>query len=971
MKSPLSKHRRYRTVAIFVLVVALLLLGANITEAVPVAPLVVKLSQPDGSVFMAIPFGDEWYHGYEYGDYTIVKNESDGYWYFAAHAPDGRLLPSGQKVGIDQPLDLSPNLRDQSRQYQQPTHTLPRAQTISSWPGATGSQPVLIILADFSPSQSLGTTATEWSTSFFDHTPGAKSVKNFYEQASYGQFTLIPAEETRGIANDGVIEVTLSYPHPGTNGDNRQITKDALTAANPYINYAAYDLDNNNAVSVTELHLIVIPRGFETSFGGTEGACSPSVWGHRWSLYESVPAPTLDGVTVADDGGGGGYMQFGEWHETTGAGCSGASGNMATIGIMAHELGHDINWPDLYDTDGSSSGVGNWSIMATGSWGSENGEPVGTTPSLPDPFSKAYQGWLSPIQINSNTNNISIPNSAENPTVYQLLDNPNGIDWEFGATSGVGEYFLVENRQQVGFDAGLERIASNADGCLIWHIDESRTSSNSNNDNESRKHVDVEEANGTQDMDTASNRGDNGDPWPGSSNNSTFASSSVPNSDLYDGSASNVTISNISSDTGGECTVDFILTSFQPPAINVSPAAVVATTMSGAQTTATVTLHNAGEVDLNWFVGGNNFSSASLTAMASLSEGFDDTASLPDWVSQNNSDVAGTTDWFQGNSQVFSAHSGSSDSYIGANHNNTSGSQISNWLMTPELDFLENSRLSFWTRTTSGSAWPDRIQVWVSTSGASTDVGSTPSSTGDFTNVVLDINENLAVGGYPETWTEYSLDLSAHSGQSGRVAFRYYVPTSAGPTGVNSNYIGLDTVEYTSCSGVSEISWFSIDSSSGAISPASSTDIEISFDSTGLAEDTYSAVLCIDSNDPSSPRVQLPVSLIVEPCVAPAAVSDLELDREGEDIQLEWTDTGADLYEIHVTENDPYFSPNGVTLVGSTAETTYDLSEVALSESVVTYALVAVNVCGATSAAAAKLAEFNFALQPGSTALSR
>ena len=55
---------------------------------------------------------------------------------------------------------------------------------------------------------------------------------------------------------------------------------------------------------------------------------------------------------------------------------------MATIGIMAHEFGHDINWPDLYDVDGTSEGIGEFSLMSGGSWGQspDDGSLAGDSP---------------------------------------------------------------------------------------------------------------------------------------------------------------------------------------------------------------------------------------------------------------------------------------------------------------------------------------------------------------------------------------------------------------------------------------------------------------------------------------------------------------------------------------------------------------------------------------------------------------
>jgi M6 family metalloprotease-like protein len=418
------------------------------------------------------------------------------------------------------------------------------------------------------PSTSRGTTDAAWNQLFFDATPGVKSVRNFYREASFSQLDLQPAAETYGTANDGVVAVTLNYAHPNppTAEDNRLITSNALVAANAFVDYSSFDTNGNGALDGTELHLVIVARGFEESYGGTGGSCTPNVWGHRGALYFGLnpDPPTLDGVIVAADDYHHGYTQVGEWHEFSSDGCDGGyPGHMATMGIMAHELGHDIDWPDLYDTnsaDGSSSaGVGYWSIMSGGSWGRSSGsEFIGTTPTLPDAFLKWYQHWITPTQVTAPMTSVALPNSAQNPVAYLLGTNPGGIDWDFKNTSGTGEYFLVENRQQQGFDTGLWRIDSvgNAHGCLIWHIDETRTSANTANANPLRKLVDVEEAEDTQDLDTNANSGDLQDVWPGTTARTTFNDTSTPNSHWYDGSISGIAVTNIST-VGTGCTVDF------------------------------------------------------------------------------------------------------------------------------------------------------------------------------------------------------------------------------------------------------------------------------------------------------------------------------------------------------------------------------------------------------------------------------
>src|SRR5688572_2450173 len=184
-----------------------------------------------------------------------------------------------------------------------------------------------------------------------------------------------------------------------------------------------------------------------------------------------------------------------------------------------------------------------------------------------------------------------------------------------------------------------------------------------------------------------------------------------------------------------------------------------------------------------------------------LTEGFDNITTLPaaGWFTQNNSTPVGSTGWFQGNPTVFPAQAGATNSYIGANFNNTTGTNtISNWLLTPTRALTNGSVIKFWTRNPAENPFPDRLEVRMSTNGASTNVGTGTAAVGDFTTLLTSVNPNLMVGGYPEVWTEFTITLSGlpAGGVSGRIAFRYFV-TQGGPTGANSNFIGIDTFSFT------------------------------------------------------------------------------------------------------------------------------------------------------------------------------
>ncbi|HEX8371000.1 MAG TPA: choice-of-anchor J domain-containing protein [Pyrinomonadaceae bacterium] len=195
------------------------------------------------------------------------------------------------------------------------------------------------------------------------------------------------------------------------------------------------------------------------------------------------------------------------------------------------------------------------------------------------------------------------------------------------------------------------------------------------------------------------------------------------------------------------------------------------------------------------------FGFANIAKAQAINEDFANitTLSAAGWFFQNNSTPTGTTGWFQGNSAVFPAQAGAVTSYIGANFNSTTGDNtISNWLLTPNRTFNNGDVVKFWTRTTTDSPFPDRLEVRLSTNGASTNVGTGSTAVGDFTTLLTSINPGLTVGGYPDVWTEFTITLAGlpAGGASGRIAFRYFV-TNGGPAGDNSNYIGIDTFSYT------------------------------------------------------------------------------------------------------------------------------------------------------------------------------
>ena len=191
-------------------------------------------------------------------------------------------------------------------------------------------------------------------------------------------------------------------------------------------------------------------------------------------------------------------------------------------------------------------------------------------------------------------------------------------------------------------------------------------------------------------------------------------------------------------------------------------------------------------------------------AQTILSESFDNVPVLfssGGWAKINRSSpppvppTAG--DWHQG-AGSFSAHVGAFNACISADFGSGSGvATISNWLMTPAVTLQNGQSLRFYTRTRNPPQQPDRMQVRLSLAGTSTDVGTTATSVGVFTTLLLDINPTYQLTGYPSSWTEFNITLSGIAAPTqGRIAFRYFVE-EGGPQGLRSDIVAVDTLTLT------------------------------------------------------------------------------------------------------------------------------------------------------------------------------
>lgn len=158
------------------------------------------------------------------------------------------------------------------------------------------------------------------------------------------------------------------------------------------------------------------------------------------------------------------------------------------------------------------------------------------------------------------------------------------------------------------------------------------------------------------------------------------------------------------------------------------------------------------------------------TPVASLTEGFDNVATLSGWTLNGSA----ANSWFQGNSGIFGAYAGAPSSYIGSNFvtGEATGS-FDNWLITPEIALAGTTRLTFYTRTAE-TGYEDTLQVLFG-------AGSGTATSGFTTSLV-----SIDSAAYADGWTQYTAEITGTG--TGRFAFHY-----AGSYDT-ANYIGIDSV---------------------------------------------------------------------------------------------------------------------------------------------------------------------------------
>ncbi len=391
------------------------------------------------------------------------------------------------------------------------------------------------------------------------------SMNDFYLENSYGAYGV-----DGGISGWTTASNTYaSYANPDGSQDSgtaRQMIIDAVAQLDPTVDFSLYDNDGPDGIPDSGDDDGYVDALFFIHAGpGQEQSGDPAdIWSHAWGFSGGLP--TGDGVSI--------YRYSVEPEALT-------NGSLMSVGVFAHEFGHVLGLPDLYDTDYSSNGIGEWGLMSGGSWNQRAGEPAGSRPAHLTAWCKSVLGWLTPTIVTSSTAGVVIPPAETSPVAYRIFRD--------GVTSGP-EYFLVENRRRIGFDEGLVRRQillglPAPEGLVIYHVDETV----GGNSSDRHRLVDVVEASpwlsGGQwfeHMDglltsgsiaklSNNNRGDNGDLWPGFStfnadstdwtpprDRDRFADDTVPSAQDYFCDRTGIAVENIAL-SGQDVVADFTI----------------------------------------------------------------------------------------------------------------------------------------------------------------------------------------------------------------------------------------------------------------------------------------------------------------------------------------------------------------------------------------------------------------------------
>lgn len=464
---PILKHRaayRLPVRTAICLSGSLLLAAAAVTaHAVPADPRPKKVLQADGTWITVTMAGDE------NGSITLTE--------------DGRAVSYNMSTGCFEdagPTAVLP-LPTSRRKAIKRSGGHDRIK-LNDYP-TTGVQRSLVLLVEFS---NVKFTSVDNPRDFYDrmlneegftHSNGANgSARDFYISSSAGLFR---PEFT--VVGPITLPQTAEYyggDYPTRDANVAEVLRDACLAADGETDFSQFDTDGDGYVDNVFY--------FYAGYGQADNPTAVStIWPHSANLEDAGIETVCDGVRINN------YACSNEL-VFDGSGVPTPTG----IGTFVHEFGHVLGLADHYDVYGTNTfTVGPWDTMATGSYNNN-----GHTPPLFSAFERAELGWLDYTELSAVTDTVSI--------MADLKES--GRAYRVSVAGNDNEYYILENRQQTGWDAYLP-----GHGLLVWHIDmdEKAWSDNTVNTETGHQRVDIIAADGKR---TDNTRG--ADTFPGDNN---------------------------------------------------------------------------------------------------------------------------------------------------------------------------------------------------------------------------------------------------------------------------------------------------------------------------------------------------------------------------------------------------------------------------------------------------------------------
>ncbi|HHF3104112.1 TPA: M6 family metalloprotease domain-containing protein [Vibrio alginolyticus] len=497
------------------------LLAGKSMATTPPSPVWHTIALSDGSSSEAILRGTADFHWFEDKQGNALLQE-DGVWFFAQIQRESGtpiLISTGVvKTQSSEPpesarfrpdLQVKPQLSSlKTIEPMARKNLLRSAQGYQAMSSSTvKQQPLLVVQVSFDDQAMVH----DFEQRVFN--TNGQSVVDYFDKNSQGKFKVVPALESYGTANDGVIDVTVAQSHPNCHSSSTDKTctaklnavfTEAYQKLDPYFNLSVYDSNQNGTVEPSELSVMFIFAGGDRSTGVLN---RPAIWPHKFS-HDDV---TLDGKKITD------YCVFADYQVD----------HQATLGVIVHELGHlMLGLPDLYARNSDAS-IGSWGVMGGGSWAQKPGDSyAGDTPVNMSAWSKHAAGFVVPTV----THESPAPISVNNDDVKLVYLDP--YLKEFGPR------VYLENRTFSGYDRALA-----AEGILATSVNVQ----NRFNDVGAMQ-VQIMQADGLNELEN-DGRSDADDLYPNGGD--VISDTSTPGLRAITGFDTGVRISNIASNTNG------------------------------------------------------------------------------------------------------------------------------------------------------------------------------------------------------------------------------------------------------------------------------------------------------------------------------------------------------------------------------------------------------------------------------------